>query len=143
LLQLDDVHTIRPVGGLGGARVGDRLVHSAHKFEHDLVLLERKLLLVFDTLDQFLRTGSACKRQYASPTNGTHRWGPKEQRIIFLRAIKVRPSGIAREGFDTLLERQDVPDHLPDAVRVCQTNTLGFRNQEIFEQLAYAFESKS
>ena len=43
---------------------------------------------------------------------------------MLLGAIEVRSPGIAREGFDALLERQDVSNHLPNAVRVCQTNTL-------------------
>ena len=54
LLQLDDVHPVRPVGRLSRARVWNRLVHSAYQFEHDVVLLERELLLDFDALDQFL-----------------------------------------------------------------------------------------
>ena len=63
----------------------------------------------------------------------TYRRGPEEQRVILLCAIKVCPPGVTREGFDTLLERQDVPDHLPNTVRVCQTNALSFRNQEVFK----------
>ena len=61
---------------------------------------------------------------------------------MLLGAIEVRSPGIAREGFDALLERQDVSNHLPNAVRVCQTNTPGFLNREVFEQLTDSFESK-
>ena len=58
----------------------------------------------------------------------TYRWSPEEQSVISLRTIKVCSPGIAREGFDALLERQDVPDHLPDTVRIRQTDAFGFRN---------------
>lgn len=54
LLQLDNMHPVRPVGGLSRARVGNRLVHSAYQLEHDVVLLEREFLFDFDALDQFL-----------------------------------------------------------------------------------------
>ena len=48
---------------------------------------------------------------------------------MFLDAIEVRSPGIARERFDALLERQYVSNHLPNAVRVCQTITPGFLNE--------------
>jgi hypothetical protein len=54
LLQLNDMHPVRPVSSLGGTRVGDRLVYPAHELEHDVILLEREFLLDFDTLDQLL-----------------------------------------------------------------------------------------
>ena len=56
--------------------------------------------------------------------------------------MEICSPGVAREGFDALLKRQDVPNHLPHPVRVCQTNTLGFRNQEVFKQLADFFEGE-
>ena len=142
LLQLDDMHPIRPVPSLTRAHVGTPLLHSAHQPEHDVVLLERELLSDFDTLNQFLYIDPAHKGWDALSTYGTYRRGPEEQRVIPLRAIEVCSPGVAREGFDTLLERQDGPNHLPHSVRVCQTNTLGFRNQEVFKQLSDSFESE-
>jgi hypothetical protein len=59
---------------------------------------------------------------------GTYRRSPEEQSVISFRTVKVYSPGIAREGFDTLLEGQDVPDHLPDPVRVHQMEAFGFRN---------------
>ena len=61
---------------------------------------------------------------------------------MLLGVIEVRSPGIAREGFDALLERQDVSILLPNAVRVCQTNTPGPLNREAFEQLIDSFESE-
>ena len=122
------MHPIRPVGGLYRARVGDRLVHSAYKLEHDMILLERELLPDFDVLDQFLCTILGHRSKRILYVKGTYRWSPEEQSVISLRTIKVCSPGIACEGFDTLLERQDVPDHLPDTVRVRQTDAFGFRN---------------
>ena len=61
---------------------------------------------------------------------------------MFLGAIEVRSPGIAREGFDALLECQGVSNHLPNAVRVFQTNTPGFLNREVFKQLTDSFESE-
>jgi len=126
------MHSIRPVGSLNRARIGDRLVHSAHKLEHDMIPLKRELLLDFDALDQFLciRSGHRSKRILHKDT---YRRSPEEQSVISLRTIKVCSPSIAREGFDTLLERQDVPDHLPDTVRVRQTDAFSFPNQEMFK----------
>ena len=62
------MHPVRPVGGLSRARAGNSLVHSAHQPEHDMVFLERKLLLDFDTLNQFLCVASAYKDRGASST---------------------------------------------------------------------------
>ena len=136
------MHSIRPICGLSGARVGDGLVHPTHKFEHDVVLFERKLPLDFDALDQFLRINLAHKRQGASFTRSSYRCGPEEQGIILLRTIEVCSPGIARKGLNTLLQRQYVPDHLPDTIRICQTNAFSFRNQEMLEQLANPFEGE-
>ena len=122
------MHPIRPVGGLNRARSGGGLVHSAHKLEHDVILFERELLFDFDALDQFLCVRLRLQVKTHPPQKGTYRWSPEEQSVIFLRTIKVCSPSIAREGFDTLLERQDVPDHLPDPIRVRQTDAFGFRN---------------
>ena len=67
------MHPVRPIGGLSGARVGDRLVHSTHKLEHDLILLEREFLLGFDALDQFLLVRLAFEGRDASSTGGDTR----------------------------------------------------------------------
>ena len=67
--------------------------------------------------------------------------GPGEQRMILLRAIEVCSPDIPREGFDALLERQDVSNRLHNAVPVCQTNTFGFRARQVFKQLTDPFES--
>jgi hypothetical protein len=88
-----------------------------------------------------IRVSTKGKRD-VFPARNSYRWSPKEQSVILLCTIKVRSPHIARQGLDTLLERQNIPDHLPDTVRVCQTDALGFRNQEMFEQLTNAFESE-
>lgn len=62
------MHPVRPVGGLSRARAGNPLVHSAHQPEHDMVFLERKLLLDFDALNQFLCVGSVYKDRGTSST---------------------------------------------------------------------------
>ena len=61
--------------------------------------------------------------------------------MILLRAIEVCSSGIPREGFVALLERQDVSNRLHNAVPVCQTNTLGFRTRRVFKKLTDSSES--
>lgn len=93
-----------------------------------MIFLECELLLDFDALDQLLCAGLAHKGQDASLAKGTYRWSLEEQSVVLLRTIKVCSPGIAREGLDTLLERQDVPDHLPDAIRVRQTDLFSFGN---------------
>ena len=81
LLQLNDVHPIRPIGSLSGTRVRDRLVHSANKLEHDLILLERELLFSSDALDQLLLIGLAFKSREAPSTEGTHTVGVLKNRL--------------------------------------------------------------
>ena len=129
------MHPIRSVGSLSGTCIEYSLVHSAHKFEHNMVLFKRKFLLDFYALDQLLYTRrlSTCTQHPSSAARDTYRWGPEKEGVIFLRTVKVCPPGIARKGFDALLECQDVPDHLPDTVRVGQTNPFGFRNQEMLK----------
>lgn len=73
------MHPVRPIGGLSGARVRDRLVHSAYKLEHDMILLERELLLGFDALDQFLLIGLEFRD--TSPTEDTRTAGVLKNRL--------------------------------------------------------------